>query len=187
MAVSPIFIRRLKRMIERLRDKHRLSREEEIELSEMLDEDEKVEAERRRQEIFHINSMMAMQLEEFPKGEELWWSNEMNRYREAWVAVRYRVPSIERYTAQRSGEGARMGHEHKQCLVDNLFTAFDNLKGMAKLAMTHRGPRIYENLPQWIESAENLAWPNHPNANRQAHIEVLEMKLERLIREAGNL
>ena len=202
MAVSPIFILRLKRMIERLSYKHRLSKSEEIELSGMLTADEKGEVEFRRREIFHINSLMAMQLEDIPNSEELWWSSSMNKYRESWKAVRFRVPDVERYTqkrweiankaiamdyrdksiAEEAIEYAKMGDDHKQCLVDNLFREFDNLSGVPKLAMAHWGPRTYENLPSWVESVEDIAWPNHPNANRQAHIEVLKMKLERLLK-----
>lgn len=205
MAVSPIFIRRLKRMIERLRDPHRLNDAEKLRLSEMLSEDEKTEVERRRLEQKHVNELMYLQLEPiksiynlkdvralFDKidvaGREAHKAKERAESyleeAEAFKAMGYKNPNV-LTTIKGFEHSAAEALEHYDSYLTGIFWYFDKLSPLSRLYVEHRGPRTWENLPKPTEGWENVVWPNHPNSQRQAYIEVLGVKLERLLREAG--
>lgn len=205
MAVSPIFIRRLKRMIEILRDPYPMDEQDQLTLSEMLTEDEKAEVERRRQEIYHINSLMlAWEVNELPWIDEIpsinFWNTNIPVIVAEGMSVRNRIAKRERKIERIK----QMGYKNpnvlatEQSLLENdmrllenayvnyVFHAHEKHSPEALRWIVHRGPRTLGNLPRPVESWENAFWPNHPNANRQAHIEVLEIKLKRLIREADS-
>jgi hypothetical protein len=196
MAISALFLIRIKRMIERLRDPHRLNETEQLHLDSMLNLQERVDVERRYTEQVNINSLMSMQLGYFPTFDEMWWGD-LYCYHEVVLEAKRSIPSIESYTSGRwervelarkmnyrdkgiligAVAHAEEGDAARQRYVDDIYRVFDGLTGQRKLYLEHRGPRTFENRPVWVESLENVAWPNHPNARRQATIEVLEIKL----------
>ncbi len=65
------------------------------------------------------------------------------------------------------------------CGLPTTLTAYEALTPDEALFWEHRGVWAPYNLPRHVESWENVFWPRHPNARRQAYIEVLTEKLDR--------
>jgi len=201
VAVSPLFIVRLKRMVARLHDPYPLSEAERIELASMLSFDEQVEIERIRQEQLHFNELMYLQLDPI---EPMWRLRDISALRDRMVTARReahkakaRADNLIREADRIRAMGYRNPHvlrgirsleasavfpqQHYESYLSGIFWEFDKLSPVSRLYVQHRGPRTWENLPRAVESWENVVWPDHPNAYRQAVIEVLTSKLGRLV------
>lgn len=181
MAVNPMYLISVRKMIERLRDPYRLSEQEQFKLDSYLTFDEKVEVERRRREQLQINeSKVTLQLREECEVPRPW--NAFRSMNELIETYNREVPAIERRIDK--GMAGQYDFENavrlKASMVEVIFKAYDRLPEVERRWLEHRGGRVIGNLPKLVESWENAYWPDHPNSRRQAYIEVLQEKLDRL-------
>lgn len=181
MAVNPLYLISVREMIQRLRDPYRLSDAEQFKLDSYLTLDEKIEVEKLRQELLMFNELMLT--------VPLWEEFEVEK---PWHAFSHMNDLIRTYNLTEPaldkrierGNPGEYDYENavrlKASMVDGIFRAYDRLPELERLRLEHRGARVIGNLPRLIESWENVYWPKHPNSRRQAYIEVLQAKLDRL-------
>lgn len=190
---SAMYLRLLERAIERLRDPYRLSEREQAGIDVYLTPDEHVEIERRRLEIYHANEFMALPVDlwreyRVPSALEHAFSLFYQEYpgqisrrksAEKRIATK-RTKGVKNPTAYAEDERKVKFHtEYPLRLVGSIRRAYEKLTADEALFWEHRGEWTPDNLPRHVESWENVYWPRHPNARRQAYIEVLTEKLER--------
>lgn len=190
---SAMYLRLLERAIERLRDPYRLSEREQAGIDAYLTPEEQVEIERRRVEIYQANQFMALPV-------DLWRDPTIPpRLRHAFELFNLEYPgqisrreSAEKRIAAKRAKGVKnptayaedarkvaFHTEYALRLVDSIRRAYEKLTADEALFWEHRGAWTPTNLPRHVESWENVFWPGHPNARRQAYIEVLTEKLDR--------
>lgn len=190
---SAMYIRLLERAIERLRNPYRLSEREQAGIDAYLTPEEQVEIEHRRVEIYQANEFMALPV-------DLWREYRLPPalydafylfYQEYPGQVSRREGAEKRIAAKQAkgiknptayAEDARKVKFHTEYslrLVHSIRRAYEALTPDEALFWEHRGAWTPDNLPRHVESWENVFWPSHPNARRQAYIEVLTEKLDR--------
>lgn len=200
MAVSPIYLVRLKRMIERLYDPYRLNKSETLNLKAMLNLDETVEAMRLEAIYSNEAAELVADMERLPTMEELVWGDLREPYVEKlnlcleeaptvrkqadafWETVElaksmnYRDPSILHGAIQT----AKKKQSQFDSYVDSVFRAYDALPPFLARYLEHCGERTYENMPRPVEMMENVYLPDRINSFRQSRIDALVAKLKRL-------
>ncbi|TKD50275.1 hypothetical protein [Sphingomonas baiyangensis] len=190
---SAMYLRLLERAIERLRDPYRLSEREQAGIDAYLTPEEQVEIERRRVEIYQANEFMALPVDvwreyRFPPALE----HAFSLFHLEHPGPVSRRESAEKRIAAKRARGAKnptayaedawkvnFHTEYSGRLVDSIRRAYEKLTADEALFWEHRGAWAPNNLPRHVESWENVFWPRHPNARRQAYIEVLTEKLDR--------
>ncbi len=168
MAVTAIYLLSLCRMIERLRDPFRLTEIEQRSLEGFLSglkPTERLEIAKR------TFAYEADRLAEKPEGKTYYPPR-------AVEAVFDKVDFVKKdldWALERKDNGA---------LADSMITGalwpLSKLTDDERRFVEFRGEISIHNQPWIVESWENVEWPNRPNSKRQAHIDVLQAKYDRL-------
>lgn len=188
---SAVYLRLLERAIERLKDPYRLTEREQAGIDACLTSEDQIEVKHKQVEILEANKFMALPVDleleyRFPPALEQAFSLFHQEYAgqvrrregaEKRIAAK-KARGIKNPSAYADDERRLTFHtEYPLRLVESIRQAYEGLSDDDARFWEHRGPWAPTNLPHHVESWENVLWPDHPNARRQAYIEVLVEKL----------
>ncbi|WP_242152630.1 hypothetical protein [Sphingomonas sp. BAUL-RG-20F-R05-02] len=187
---SALYIRLLERKIERLKDPYGLSAREKAGIDGMLTVEELEEVDRLRREIYEYNEFMALPTDLYREYRFTMY-NAFSLFYQEYPGQVSRLKSAKKRIAARRARGiknptayaadeekVRFHTEFPMVLVNSIRAAYEKMSAEDALFWEHRGEWTPDNLPRHVESWENVFWPNHPNARRQAYIEVFSNKIQ---------